>query len=100
MIEPLFLSCAETDYTFSTESRNKAIDILSKDKKPFGVQIFSGVAHGFALRCNLDVPYERKFSCFDHCEPANLSRLCQGTKLEEHRRLFRLLSVAIGQVQL
>ncbi|TID14090.1 Protein AIM2 [Venturia nashicola] len=57
--KPLLLSCAETDHTFPTESRNQAIDILIKNKNPYQVQIFSGVAHGFALRCNLDIPYER-----------------------------------------
>ncbi|KAK5104893.1 hypothetical protein LTS08_001164 [Lithohypha guttulata] len=56
---PLFLSCAETDFTFSTDARNKAIDILREAKKPYHLQLFSGVEHGFALRCNLDVPYER-----------------------------------------
>lgn len=84
-IEPLFLSCAETDYTFPSESRNKAIDILIKYKKSYQSQVFSGVAHGFALRCNLEVPYERELSRFDGCESANLSRICQGTKFEEHR---------------
>jgi len=56
---PLFLSCAETDFTFSTEQRNKAIDMLAEAKKPYHLQLFSGVEHGFALRCNLDDPYER-----------------------------------------
>lgn len=83
--EPLFLSCAETDHTFPTESRNKAIDILIKDKKRYGVQVFSGVAHGFALRCDLDVPYERESFCSNCCGSANVSRICQGAKLEEHR---------------
>ncbi len=56
---PLFLSCAETDFTFGTDDRNKAVDILSEDKKDYQVQLFSKVAHGFALRCNLDDPYEK-----------------------------------------
>ena len=56
---PLFLSCAETDHTFGTEDRNKAIDMLREDKKAYQLQLFSKVAHGFALRCNLDDPYER-----------------------------------------
>lgn len=56
---PLFLSCAETDHTFGTEDRNKAIDILREDKKDYQLQLFSKVAHGFALRCNLDDPYQR-----------------------------------------
>lgn len=56
---PLFFSCAETDHTFSTDHRNKALDMLREAKKPYHLQLFSGVEHGFALRCNLDVPYER-----------------------------------------
>ena len=58
--EPLFFSCSEIDHTFPTESRNKAIDILQNAGKPYQLQVFSGVEHGFALRCNLDNPYERK----------------------------------------
>lgn len=57
--KPLFLSCAETDFTFETEARNKAIDILRKAEKPYHLQVFSGVEHGFALRCDLSKPYER-----------------------------------------
>lgn len=56
---PLFLSCAETDFTFETAARNKALDILREAKKPYHLQVFSGVEHGFALRCDLSKPYER-----------------------------------------
>ena len=57
---PLFLSCAETDHTFGTADRNRAIDMMIEDKKKYQLQLFSGVAHGFALRCNLADPYERE----------------------------------------
>ncbi|QIX01978.1 hypothetical protein AMS68_007495 [Peltaster fructicola] len=57
--KPLLLSCAETDFTFGTESRNKAVDVLIERKATYHVQLFSGVEHGFALRCDLSVPYER-----------------------------------------
>lgn len=56
---PLFFSCAEDDFTFPTEFRNKAIDMLIEDKKQYHLQLFQGVAHGFALRCDLSKPYER-----------------------------------------
>lgn len=56
---PLFLSCAETDHTFGTEARNKAIDMLQEDKKDYQLQLFAKVEHGFALRCDLNNPYER-----------------------------------------
>lgn len=56
---PLFLSCAEHDFTFETEARNKALDILKEAKKPYHLQVFSGVEHGFALRCDLSDAYAR-----------------------------------------
>ena len=56
---PLFFSCAENDFTFETAARNKAIDILRAAKKPYHLQLFSGVEHGFALRCDLSDPYAR-----------------------------------------
>lgn len=56
---PLFLSCAEHDFTFETDARNKALEILREAKKPYHLQLFSGVEHGFALRCDLSKPYER-----------------------------------------
>lgn len=59
-LEPLFLSCAETDHTFNVESRRRAVDILIQQKQPYQVQLFSGVQHGFALRGDMHNPYERK----------------------------------------
>ena len=56
---PLFLSCAETDFTFETDSRNKAIQILREATKPYHLQLFSGVEHGFALRCDLSDAHAR-----------------------------------------
>ncbi|KAF2735117.1 alpha/beta-hydrolase [Polyplosphaeria fusca] len=57
--KPLFLSCAEVDHTFDTESRNKAIEIMNEGKKEYQLQLFSGVEHGFALRGNMEDKYER-----------------------------------------
>ena len=57
--KPLFLSCAETDFTFETDARNKALAILREAKKPYSLQLFSGVEHGFALRCDLNDAYAR-----------------------------------------
>lgn len=56
--DPLFLSCSEIDHTFDTESRRKAVDILRNEKKTYQLQLFSGVEHGFALRGNMENPYE------------------------------------------
>ncbi|KAF8193917.1 dienelactone hydrolase [Mycena galopus ATCC 62051] len=56
---PLFLSCAETDHTFPAPARHRAEEILTAGKRTFHIQLFSGVEHGFALRGNMDDPYER-----------------------------------------
>lgn len=56
---PLFLSCAETDHTFKTEHRNLAVELLKQGGKRYHLQMFSGVKHGFALRCDMEVPYEK-----------------------------------------
>lgn len=58
--EPLFLSCAEVDHTFDLHSRQRALEILQAEKKPYQLQLFSGVEHGFALRGDLENPYERQ----------------------------------------
>ncbi|KAK5560181.1 hypothetical protein LTR46_001931 [Exophiala xenobiotica] len=57
--KPLFLSCSEVDHTFPTDARRQAISILQDNKKTYNLQLFSGVEHGFALRGNMEVPYER-----------------------------------------
>lgn len=36
--------------------------MLIEDKKDYSLQLFGKVSHGFALRGNQDVPYERE--CF------------------------------------
>lgn len=63
---PLFLSCAEVDHTFDTESRRRAIDILQEDKKTYQLQLFAGVQHGFALRGDQNDPYQREFGGYVH----------------------------------
>ena len=57
---PLFLSCAETDHTFPAPSRHRAEELLTAGKRTFHIQLFSGVEHGFALRGNMEDPYERE----------------------------------------
>ena len=60
--EPLFLSCAEHDFTFPNEFRNRAVDIMQAEKKQFQVQLFQGVEHGFALRGDISNAYERELN--------------------------------------
>jgi dienelactone hydrolase len=57
--EPIFLSCAEIDQTFPKDLRRRALDILDEGKKTYNVQLFQGVSHGFALRADLDDPWQR-----------------------------------------
>ena len=57
--KPLLLSCAENDHAFPPEKRNKAQSLLEEGGKKYQFQLFQGVSHGFAVRCNLDDPYER-----------------------------------------
>ena len=46
--------------------------MLQADSKPYQVQLFSGVAHGFALRCDLSKPWERKYTKFVNVRADNL----------------------------
>lgn len=59
--KPILLSCAENDHAFPTEARNKAVDVLQRDQKVYHLQLFQGVAHGFATRADLNDPYQCKW---------------------------------------
>ncbi|KAG2005434.1 dienelactone hydrolase [Coprinopsis cinerea AmutBmut pab1-1] len=52
--QPLFASCAETDMTFPTSSRNRMMEILSEINAMHHLQVFSGTEHGFATRADLE----------------------------------------------
>ncbi|KAJ6516864.1 Alpha/Beta hydrolase protein [Mycena vitilis] len=54
--KPLFLSCAESDFTFPVEFRRRAEDILVEVKAQYQLQVFSGVKHGFAVRGDPESP--------------------------------------------
>ena len=54
-----FFCVTEEDITFSLEARRRAEDILVRNKSRYYIQVFSGVSHGFAVRCDLNVPHER-----------------------------------------
>lgn len=47
---PLSISAAETDSIFPAEKRHKSEVILQKAGHPYQIYLFSGVAHGFAVR--------------------------------------------------
>ncbi|KAJ6568955.1 Alpha/Beta hydrolase protein [Mycena capillaripes] len=57
--QPLLMSCAESDFTFSNEFRRRAEDILAEIKAQYQIQIFSRVQHGFAVRGDMENPDAR-----------------------------------------
>ncbi|KAH6901013.1 Alpha/Beta hydrolase protein [Coprinopsis sp. MPI-PUGE-AT-0042] len=57
--KPLLMSCAEDDFTFSTESRRRGVDILTETKALYYLQVFGGVTHGFATKGDISVPHIR-----------------------------------------
>ncbi|KAG6840326.1 hypothetical protein C0991_007439 [Blastosporella zonata] len=56
--KPLLLVCAEVDRAFPVESRRRAEDLLVEAKATYHISVFSGVSHGFATRCNLEIENE------------------------------------------
>ncbi|KAJ4983631.1 dienelactone hydrolase [Stagonosporopsis vannaccii] len=50
---PLALAAAETDYVFPTHLRHESEETLKKTGFPFQITLYSGVNHGFAVRCDL-----------------------------------------------
>ncbi|KAL7953850.1 dienelactone hydrolase [Trichoderma compactum] len=58
---PLSIAAAQTDHIFPTEKRHQSEEILIKTGQPFQINLYSGVAHGFAVRCDTSVKIQ-KFS--------------------------------------
>lgn len=56
---PLSIAAAETDSIFPAEKRHKSEDILKETGVVYQVNLFSGVSHGFAVRCDLTVKRQR-----------------------------------------
>ncbi|RKK75240.1 hypothetical protein BFJ69_g7830 [Fusarium oxysporum] len=50
---PLSIAAAETDPIFPAEKRHKSEEILAKCGLPYQMTLYSGVNHGFAVRCDL-----------------------------------------------
>jgi len=50
---PLSIAAAETDAIFPADKRHKSEQILVAGKKTYQINLFSGVEHGFAVRCDL-----------------------------------------------
>ena len=49
----------ETDNIFPAEKRHETEVILKELKLPYQINLYSGVQHGFALRCDLAVKQEK-----------------------------------------
>ncbi|KAJ6438879.1 dienelactone hydrolase [Purpureocillium lavendulum] len=56
---PLSIAAAETDSIFPTDKRHKSEEILIKTGKPYQINLYSGVEHGFAVRGKLDVQVQK-----------------------------------------
>ena len=58
---PLSIAAAETDQIFPAEKRHKSETILAGTKLTYQINLYSGVAHGFSVRCDTSKKIE-KFS--------------------------------------
>ncbi|KAL3426880.1 dienelactone hydrolase [Phlyctema vagabunda] len=56
---PLSIAAAETDAIFPTEKRHKSEVILQETKQPYQINLFSGVSHGFSVRCDTSIPIQK-----------------------------------------
>ncbi|KAH8651587.1 dienelactone hydrolase [Tricladium varicosporioides] len=56
---PFSIAAAETDDIFPAEKRHKAEVILQKTGLPYQINLYSGVVHGFSVRCDTSKKLER-----------------------------------------
>jgi dienelactone hydrolase len=56
---PLSIAAAETDQIFTAEKRHKSEEILVKTKQPYQINLYSGVSHGFSVRCDTSKKVEK-----------------------------------------
>jgi dienelactone hydrolase len=56
---PLSIAAAETDAIFPAEKRYKSETILTETKQPYQINLYSGVEHGFSVRCDLSQRHQR-----------------------------------------
>lgn len=56
---PLSIAAAEIDSIFPAELRHKSEAILADTGQRYMISLYSGVEHGFAVRCNQDIREER-----------------------------------------
>ncbi|KAK6821378.1 esterase/lipase [Apiospora arundinis] len=58
---PLSIAAAQDDFIFTTELRHQSEEILKKRAadQPWQINVYSGVQHGFATRCDLSQKHQR-----------------------------------------
>ena len=56
---PLSIAAAETDSIFPADKRHKSEEILKKTGKPYQINLYSGVVHGFSVRGDSSNKVER-----------------------------------------
>ncbi|KAH7372173.1 putative dienelactone hydrolase [Cadophora sp. MPI-SDFR-AT-0126] len=56
---PLAIAAAETDDIFPTPLRHDTEALLLKLDIPYQINLYSGVTHGFAIRCDLSVKRQK-----------------------------------------
>lgn len=56
---PYAISAAETDQIFPAEKRHASEVILKDTGLPYQINLYSGVVHGFAVRCDLSKKHEK-----------------------------------------
>jgi len=56
---PLSIAAAETDGIFPAEKRHTSEVILKETKQPYQINLYSGVEHGFSVRCDPTVKVQK-----------------------------------------
>ncbi|KAI1341032.1 hypothetical protein F5Y15DRAFT_23332 [Xylariaceae sp. FL0016] len=56
---PLSIAAAETDEIFPAEKRHASEVILAKKGDPYEIYLYSGVVHGFSVRCDTSKKHEK-----------------------------------------
>ncbi|KAF7713652.1 Dienelactone hydrolase family protein [Penicillium ucsense] len=56
---PYSIAAAETDSIFTTQLRHESEETLIKTGQPWQINLFGGVAHGFAVRGDLNVKVQK-----------------------------------------
>ncbi|KAI1499917.1 dienelactone hydrolase [Biscogniauxia marginata] len=56
---PLSIAAAETDQIFPADLRHKSEVILAEGGQPYQINLYSGVVHGFSVRCDTSKKHEK-----------------------------------------